>query len=506
MQYLPEKKMTLTSIARAILLICFVALPMSVHSAEPISLGLESHIWYFMWAGGKSLKETPTVTAPDKIKWNVIESTLDKYAELGAQWNLVLIYQAIDGPDGFARAKRLVDEHQKRGIKVVFRLIEAPSVYDNLDDKESSAYGFNKTYYQWIKSVAETFQTQVQYFLISNEVDHDIGFNQAKYEKAKSVTYDQYRKVLDTAYMAIKGVNPKLMVVDHGLSAFSLGLAIMEDMVSSGHSDEAYEFWKEYQYGREKDYGSKMSMKWLLSRDDVKLRVQVVRKTLMNPGKSDLIQIHYYASWRALPKTLDWLTAKMQEGRSVRPMFAAEVGYRFPTKPGTSWDGRKMDVADFSRYSEEEHAISMVKDFAILFGAGVSHAEWWHSRFHHARDNNATLYKGTEIASEFVPYKAANAYRMMATTLNGFMRNPKRMIPSTDISEFRFSGPKDVSVVWSDKEVVLKTKDMPPIQEIQGIYGGQQAINPNGALTFGPEPVYIFWAAASATGASKVQR
>lgn len=481
----------------AFLVSVFIAGTGSAYSAEPISFGLRTQDWHFMWVGGKSLQDNVNINKADLIKWDVSEKNLDKYAELNAQWNIVALRQDVDGPDGFLRAKKAVAEHQRRGIKVIFRLIEDPMVYDRLAINESAEFGFEKNYYQWVRSIADTFQSQVQYYMIGNEVDHDLGHNLLKYEK-RLVSYEQYKKVLNTAYQAIKNVNPSLKVVDHGVSSYSLGLAIADDLFRGGHPFEAYEFWKEFNYGRDKQIVGRINFPFMFSDEGVRHRIEIVRESYIHPGKSDLIQFHYYADWRSLPRTLQWVNARMLEGKAVRPLLAAEVGYRIPPKVGKTWDGRKTDVGDFSLYSEDDHAENLVKDFSILLGSGVSHALYWQGRFHHDRDTTGTLFKATEVASEFTPYKAAIAYQFIAKNLNGLNVNPVKKLVFPGVSEYRFGGANDVSVVWANAgNVSISAKEMPAIQEMRGMLGEKIAALPDGKVLIGTRPIYVFWRAAN---------
>lgn len=462
--------------------------------AEPISIGLRTQIWSFMWRDGKTINEIKNLTDSEKIKWLVAEKNLDKASEIGAQWNIIILRQGVDGPDNFKRAIKIVDEHTKRGLYVMFRLIEDPLIYKKLSDRKSEEYGYNRDYYTWVKRIAELFQNRVRYYLVGNEVDHDLGHNLKKYTKTL-INYRDYKRLLNTAYSAIKSVNKDLQVGDHGSSAFSVGLAIADEMFRDGHPVDAYNFWREFSYGRGWYAKNALTFTKLLFKESSQHRIKMVKETLEQTGNCDFIQFHHYFNWKSLPKIIAWTRQHMEVSGKMRPLIATEVGYRIPFKKGKTWDGRKTQVADLNKYNEHDHAVSLVKNFTVLFANNIKKALYWQIRFHHDRSPTAKLYRSTRNPTEFIPNKAATAYQVLTSMLNGLDYLPVHRLTDKMISEQRFSGiDKDLSIVWSRSgEKYIDSNMLFKVKSVFDIYGNTIDFSPEKKFKITETPVYIYW-------------
>ena len=491
------------TVARALVL-CVALTVGAAANAGPISIGLHTQDWFFMWEGGKDLKENSRLDKSQVIRWQVSERTLDRYRDLGAEWSVVTLHQDHDGPDGFARIKRLVNEYKKRGIKPVFRLIENLMLYDHLASK-SGAMGYNVEYYQWVKQIAEIFQYDVEYYLISNEIDHDIGYNQIKYSH-RIISYDQYLKVLETAYKAIKGVNSNLKVADHGITTLAVVLAACEDLLKSGHLADAYRLWRKSRYDRAEESGSLVNFPFMFSKEWARQRISIARDTFLRPGPSDVYQLHDYEDWEALPEIMAWIETRMQETGVRRPLIVTEIGYRIFPKTSKDWKGNKKLVADFDKYSQEDHAQNLAKDFAILLSHNIDLALYWHSRIWDVNYSPiATLYKNTNDPDEFKPYLAAEAYAFLARTLNGRTATKAKLLPQRPgLYEYAFSGSDNVSIVWAvEGNITLLAHEIAKAVKISDMLGKQILLPVSQTLTVNMRPVYLFWSRDSI--AQKVQ-
>ena len=469
-----------------LIVIFFVGYPM-VSIAE-ISIGLRTMIWPHIWQEGKGLKEQKKISKDKKVKWEVALANLGKYRELGALWNIVIVRQGEDGPDKFSRLTRVLKEHRDRGIGVVMRLIESKAMYDNLEDSAQS-YGYNKQYYDWVVGLTKVAAKDADVYLIGNEVDH------RPLNGKDWVDYPRYNKLLKTALLAIRDNDPGASIADHGVSAFSLGIAIAQDIANQKGLIEGFKFFKRFNYDRNipRDLAS---FKWQLKKEDIQRRIAITNATVTDSTKLDLLQFHYYHNWRALPEVLDWLDRKMTISGTKRPLIATEIGYRIPTKVGKSWKGRKANVADMSRYSQTEHAVNLAKDFAILASRGIEQIEYWNMRFHHARSPSAKLFPSTRVASVFIPTQASACYELLAKSLSGTVPAAGLLTQNNRITEYRFVRPgessKDFSIVWAnDQPVTFKSDQIPKVKSIINITGSELKIDPETTITITQTPVLL---------------
>ena len=211
-----------------------------------ISLGIRAPILQFMWRDGKSMSDLK-LDSNERHRWMFMEANLDHMRAWGGEWNIVIVRQWLDGEDNFARIRRIIAEHEKRGLKVVLRVLEEPDIYKRLLKSESKEFGFDQAYFRWIQSLARAAGGKVQYFLIGNEAELDLGKSYPDVLNAPEhllLTYDQYAKVLRTAVKAIKSVDPGLQVANSGFSDKSLALAMAQDIAETRGLAKAQEFWE----------------------------------------------------------------------------------------------------------------------------------------------------------------------------------------------------------------------------------------------------------------------
>ncbi len=462
-----------------------------------ISVGLKTQIWPFMWKTGHYVYRKNKIITSELRKSRIAVSNLNKYADLNAKWNIVRVFQEKDKNFNYTQLKKIVNEHKKRGIKVVFRVLERPEVYDNLSDKSSKNYGYNKKYYTWVHHLAETFKNDVKYFLISNEAESDHAHNYYWMKKKKRslfVTYNQYRKVLVTAYDAIKNVNPNLQVVDYGASSFTLGLAVAHSIMKNKGINAALKFWNDFYVGHGSPLWGKLKFYHMINKTEILRRIYFLKESLKNPGPSDYFQLHHYRSWRTLNIILNWLQNEMTRYNTERPLFAAEIGYLWPIKDGFRNSNQKTKSLDVERYDEQTHAEYIVKDFTILFGSGVKMALYWFMQSSHDFGAVARLYMAPDKLYDLKPTKAALAYKVLAGNLNGLYVDHTRKNLGSGIWEYSFTGDRSISVVWADSSSVtisFNQLDLPEM--INDIYGNVIQCCEAGKLIIEKSPVYIHW-------------
>jgi hypothetical protein len=457
-------------------------------SASGISFGIETRVPPFVWKDGQPLEHFTNLTADQKIMWQSVQADIGEYREWGAQWNVITIQQSLGGAGQILWLRQIMEFHKQNGVDVALRLMEDPSVYKNLAQTPSPEFGYNKNYYDWVRSIAQAFGKQVIYYFIGNETELGVASEHAGPGVPRTpVTYDQYRKVLITAIKAIKSVDPGIMVGDAGFSDYSLALAVAADIDQRQGLSDAQAFWAKWKKSGGKPVEGSIGLYRLLHRDETKRVVDFVTQEIRDPAGSDVLQLHYYGGWGALPVALQWITSQMQQSRSGRPIVAAEVG--FYVRSSLIKEGAKsywqMDVNSFT---PAEHAENTIKNFAILLGSGVQQTLYWHMRARDRRDMVVTLFEPTKNPSEFIPTPAAIAYRALANAVSGLSAAPPQLKNMEGMWQFHFTGARDVTVVWASQSV--RTAMPANVKEIRDMFGkpvpkGQQ-------LDINSHPIYLF--------------
>jgi hypothetical protein len=487
-------------ISRFFITLLLQALPLVV-SGDPVYIGLQTHTWHDLWEHHVPDGNTEVRGFSSDKRRIVAAENLLKYRELGARWNVVHVYQERDSEREIKRLQRVLDKHRENGIDVVFRLYEDPDIYSDVLDAADSEYGYHEQYFNWVTRLAREFGDEVDTWLISNEIDHDLRFNTIDRRKPPHqyyIEYEDYRKILDTAYAAIKQVNTKLVVADHGISSTSLALAVADQMIREGNPRLAHDFWKIFRNNQGLYAKSFPHFLKLFGSPHWRRKINIARTSFNRPGKCDAFQLHFYGNWQALPEILDWIRKTAGNAGTERPVLATEVGYIMPWREAVDTDGKTYKQRDDTRFSEQEHAESLVKTLSILTGSGIGMLQYWQMRFHHDRAIVARLFHAPDKAGEFRPLKAALAFQTLTHQLNSLVADVDRL-ESTGLTEFAYSGETQISVVWSDTGTSIPAKTLESIEQVIDMYGTPLSIDKGESLPVNERPLYLQWKAAPTT-------
>jgi len=281
---------------------------------------------------------------------------------------------------------------------------------------------------------------------------------------------DDYFRLLDAAYPAIKAADPEAIVLDSGLSSAALGIARAHDLYQAGQRTQALHLvqqtlaesagglaWHIPQSEEDLD---------LLFQDPVAARaVAWLPLLIRHQGSYDALQFHYYGPASPLPDLLRWLR---QQGLN-KPLEGWEVGRRY-----------QGQVA----FDEAAHAQETARLLVTAAGEGsrfslfVRFLEW--------------PQKGLPgLATRQGPRPAAVAFRVVAHSLNGFLA-AERLDLGTGVWAYRFTRPQgDLYVLWTDggqASVSLPlTEGAVNVTDIEG----QTATADPSQLEIGPSPVLV---------------
>ncbi|MCX2980988.1 hypothetical protein EYC98_08940 [Halieaceae bacterium IMCC14734] len=463
----------------------------SLVSADGISFGVRAPTKPFMWTAGKSIDEAE-LNDEQRARWLLLSTNIEQMSSFGAEWNVVYVRQWMESEDEAKRLKRVVEEHEKRGIKVVFRVFENPSIYHGLEGAALGEFGYSQKYYHWIQKLAIEFKGRVHCYLIGNETEVDLS---KSYSSAPDmhedyvIDYNQYSKVLATATKAIRSVDSQTRIANGGFTDKSLAFAVAKDIFEKKGIAEAHTFYRSW-----KDRGGikvegQISLLRQLSSDRVVERVNFVKKAIRDPAGGDTFQLHYYGNWRALQNILDWINEEMVAVNSTRPIIATEVGYGMSSKKGQSHKSKRARTLDYTYYSQLDHAANTVKVFVTLAGNGIYESLYWNIRDIDDSGTVARLFRSTNDPGEFISAPVNRAFSYMSEALAGAVSVPGKLSKHKGVWEYRFHGDSDVSVVWSE-EVDLRLVIPEPAQIFDMEGNAQSSSTITGPVN---GPIYVRW-------------
>ncbi len=407
---------------------------------------------------------------------------------LGSTWNIVIAWQGIDGPDGYARLRRIAEDHEKRGQRLVVRLIEDSAVYA---DMRSAAFkvDVHTDYQVWVEGLARALAGKVDAYLVGNEPDINVANNYAWMPESPGqlyVGYSEYRVLLVSAVRAIRSVDPDVRIANGGLSDKTLALAYAADLYRKSGMDAALDAWRKWKEVGGDSVEGRVGLWKLLTARETERRIAFLEQAIADPAGTDLFQIHYYGGWRAVPELVTWLQDRMVSAGQGRPIVACEVGYRIPVRSRVNHGKRYYWLPDLARYDATEHATDMVKMFALLAGEGVEYLLYWNMRLREPRGMVVPLLGWSERSAEIglVP----SVYRQMTVMLKNGKPADGRLDPRTGLWERRFVGQRDVSVVWSEHPIALHLQAVDAVFDERG-----NTVSFDTGLQVGGRPYYIVW-------------
>lgn len=468
---------------------CALVLGAQEARGEGIQLGVMTEMPPYVYQNGPSAQQVSPQRKEDR---NFYIENLAISARIGGRWDVVIAWQGIDGPDGYARLRRVVEEHRRRGLRVVVRLIENESVYSDIGSTRSGA-NIHSGYMAWVSGLASALAGKVDIYLVGNEPEVNLANNYGwvtKNPKELYVDYADYRVLLLTAVRAIREADPAAQIANGGFSDKTLALAYAYDLYRKQGMAAAQEAWRKWKEIGGDAVEGRVGLWRLLTANETERRVAFLNHAIEDPAGSDLFQVHYYGGWRAVPELMAWLQQRMASAGQVRPVVACEVGFRIPVTRETDEGGRAYWAPDLSRYAKSEHASEMVKSFVLFAGADVKYLLYWNMRLRKPRGMVAPLlgWSDRDTDTGMVP----ETYRHMAAMLNDENPGLGRIERRPGLWERRFLGARDVSVVWAEQPMRIT---LPGI--VKGIYDMRgRSIEIDQDLTVDAEPKYIVWGEA----------
>jgi hypothetical protein len=259
-----------------------------------------------------------------RIFWEHVETSNDNW-----RWNIV---------DGMVNS---LEEHGLEPVMLVRtgELAWATQLnlygYDNgsflpldMSEQWNEQYGYSETYYDFIYHLVDHACGTVSVIVIENEG------NSPKFFYGE---WDDYLRLLKTAYKAAHDACGDIIVTDSGLASGLWGWCIAQDMVESGeYTDEeichfATGYYRRSAVDGSYDFERSGGMERLLSRFEQYEREITFADSLFSniEGAVDALNFHFYEDYEYMDDVVMWLDAKTQaRGFHIPLKISNEMGIR----------------------------------------------------------------------------------------------------------------------------------------------------------------------------------
>ena len=230
-----------------------------------------------------------------------------------------------------ASVLKKIRECIKKGIKIIpvirtakaYWILKYPdkgasSPPQDLEENYNEAYGYSKSYYEFVKKLVTLFKDDFPIVVIENEV---------LAKKFWKGTAEEYVRLFITAKKAIKDANPQIKVADSGLASFSWGL-LMVDELRRKDEEEAFKFYKKYfRYAYFSHPHSFREWKEFMRKPRIKKHIKDACYLIGKlKEEADIFNFHYYEAPELFPVLINFI--KKKAGR--KPLMCNELGVRYP--------------------------------------------------------------------------------------------------------------------------------------------------------------------------------
>lgn len=281
---------------------------------------------------------------------------------------------------------------------------------------------------------------------------------------------ENYFRLLDLAYAAIKAADADAIVLDSGVSSTVLGILRAHDLYLAGQPAEALALVQEAIAESAGEQGirapaAEANLEAFFQDPQVTPLLAWMPLLVQHQGSYDAMQIHYYGPWQRLPDLVPWIRAQ----GITRPLEAWELGRRY---------------RDRAALDETVLAQEVAKILVTTAGEGVRVGV-----FVYFADSLQTALPG--LVTRDGPRPANTAFRVVAHALNGRAVQGRQAL-GPGVCAYRFTGqPGDLYVLWTDGDRVTVRLPVSATQvAVTDITGASTWVDPRNLL-IGPSPVFV---------------
>ena len=321
------------------------------------------------------------------------------------------------GGDFWTLLDAAIDGATDQGVAVALKLRTGqshPGVVDPGGSSPGASWPLDPSdpgaYYDWVSQIASRYQGRVRAYAIENEVSAT---------KFWAGSWADYVVLLELASQAIRTSDAQATIVDFGMPSPAYGLAIArEDYEASGDVAATIAWLTDYFGQRGSRYwqsqgwtvpANQAELEALLYAPDIDDDYQVMLQHFTVLDLVDAYQLHYYESWKHLPRVIEWIRNKMRAAGSIRPIEAWELGY--------AWYDDPAGVPPHG-YDEAAHARDAGKLLATAAGEGISrmhYLPYWSNDVAHGKEE----VHWALVASDYTPRQALSAFQTAAALTAG---------------------------------------------------------------------------------------
>ncbi len=252
--------------------------------------------------------------APDEWHWNTVDGGIDNLALYGIETVLLVRLGELD----WATESNIYGDIYDNGSYLPL----------DLSDEWNEEYGYSETYYDFIHHLVSHICGRVSIMVIENEG------NSLKFFYGE---WNDYLKILLTAYKAAHDACGGIIVTNSGLASGLFGWCIAQDMMESGeYSDEeicdfATQYYRRCSLHGSYNFNGPNGMEQLLYRFEQNAReIEFADSTIMNMGGMvDAYNFHFYEDYEFIDDVTAWIDAKSAQGGYTVPMkISNEMGIR----------------------------------------------------------------------------------------------------------------------------------------------------------------------------------
>jgi hypothetical protein len=216
----------------------------------------------------------------------------------------------------------------------------------DLEDRFHPDYGFSRSYYEFVRAMAEHWRGKLPVVVLENEVTA---------ENFWKGTMEEYTRLLRTAKKAFQDAGEEVKVADSGLASPIWGMLLVREMLDEGYRQEAVDYFDDYT-GQHPGFEPMASAEELFAYfQDPRIRAILDEADyLLNevPHFADVFNFHFYEK----PSYLADVVSFIKNRTGGMPLLANELGIRY-----------RKETPDLDRRASED----LVKKFVVSLAAGL---------------------------------------------------------------------------------------------------------------------------------------
>ena len=353
----------------------------------------------------------------------------------------------------------------------------------DLSEQWSEEYGYSQGYYAFVYQFFTHYQGHFDYVAIENEANSKLFWGG---------TVEEYVRLAQTAYKAIKAADPSVQVTDSGVVSSVWGICAAADYIQAGTltREAALQFAVDY-YLAESRTGKERVLTPADAESNLNRAVvqeQCRRLTYMLDhlkGSLDAVNFHFYEDYQVLHFVVDWIAWRTGRAGYTPAVLTNELGQRGP---------------DLAWAAGPEQAKQVFKKLVTGLSLGLEAMVWFSS------DTINTDAPAPDKVGLFnnggAQRPAARTYKLVAETIGTEYHFQQALASGPALYHYVFAnqqGQPVLEAIWTEGDTPTLTLTAPAgaTQAIVTDYAGQtqMLMVSGGTVNLGltDAPVFVMW-------------